>query len=148
PEVKAFLALGFKGILRDDVRRDGALVGALSLMSTRSSNFTAEDAALLHDLPLEQVVVRAMDAEDLATFEYRSRLASTLNRCTSVQEASDALAAGILAIYGCAHASVFRVDDVARLLTPIALWNKEGGRQDAGAFRPQPFSEGIVGRTV
>lgn len=149
PEVKKFIADGFKGLLRKDVRKDGRLVGSIAFMSKRADNFNEADCAILEDLPLEHVVLRAMEWSDRVTLQRRLALASGLNLCTTIPEACKEFASGVMALFSWAHVSVFRVDEVTRHLHAIALANHEGARiLDFSHLPPQPLSLGVVGRAV
>ena len=144
---KALLQDGIRSAVWILVRREGRLVGSLSLMSRQLRAYDASHARLLAELPLDRTVLVALHMQIEQEHDFRFGLLKDLLSCPNVKEVADLLARRLVKHYEWSHVGLFRVDYVAEQIKLQAQHHNPKSGRVLENFQ-QPFGRGVFRRVV
>lgn len=148
PLVRAILEEGQVSSLSRIIRRRGAIIGTVSVLSRRPDAFSKRDCLLIDELPIDATIVHVLDFTRQQQDAKRFHLLRELTRSTTVKQACETLARRLVEIFGWSHVSIFRVDYSEGQIHLLAQHSPPRDAILLPDGYQQPITEGILGHLV
>ena len=140
--------MGFQSFLATPVIDDGVNKAGLSFLSTTANKFTQDDVDLVERLPLEDLILSAVQLEEREEKAFQFRLMGELSKCRTFKEIALKLTSELAEHYKWDNVSIF---DVAEDLGKLVLLNQSQG-SDNNCVLPDGFHQasgrGVLGRAM
>ncbi|GEM_PF-1974090 len=145
PEYQWILQEGFKSSLIHFVVHEKKLLASISLMSKKKKAFGENHARLFGNLPLDKVVMVAIQSEEKTAENFRLRLnREIIEKCESVDQVARAVVEGLGRGHLWDHIALYMIDEKEQQFRLLHQRNLGKATPLRDAFT-QPLADGVLG---
>jgi PAS domain S-box-containing protein len=148
PEMQSALAEGRKAIIALPVRREGRIIGALSLQSEKVGQYNESMHTLLRDhLAVDQALQTVFNLREYADRDFLLDLLTKIAAATDHKQLAKTIVVELARFYEFQSVSIFKINAWSGHFSLLAQQTGPQGGAEIPSGYKQPLNEGLLGLT-